>query len=58
MSLSFINHSLVWTWTLALSKMNVVSETPSLPWLSVNLLLVCQRLFELHLLLHLLLFVS
>jgi hypothetical protein len=54
----FINHSLVWTWALTLGEVHVVSETSTLTWLSINLLLIGQSLFKLYLLLNFLLFIG
>ena len=55
MALSFINHSLIWTWTFTLGKMNDILEAIAI---SIHMLLARQSLLELHLLLHLLLLVS
>ena len=57
MPLSIINHPLVWRRALTLGKLHVVSKSVGLSGLSVDLLLVVERLLELHLLLHLLLLI-
>lgn len=58
MSFSFVNHSLIWTWTFTLCKMHIVSKTTSLTRVAIYLLLTSQGLFKLHLLLDFLLFVG
>lgn len=58
MAFSLINHSLVWTWALALCEVHVVSESTSLSRLPVYLLLARQSLLELKLLLDFLLLVG